>query len=194
MSLSRKRFISATALGVSAVAMTGSVASADAAAGGRAPIHFHVLKPNEYDQTLMMQKLTTSAAHKQVFQSTVPLIIGGWASLYIHMQNAMNAYEFSLGLGKLSTLGVLLGPSVGRAMNDTIWKKYGLGTGVLGEALGLTATNTYYTAASSLDPSANPDDPSGMYQDWTAQADLEAWRPVLRLSQCDDRRGHARQP
>ena len=175
MSLSRKNFISTAAVGLSAAALasaTTTVAEADQASG-QAPIHFHILKPGEFDSGLMMQKLTVSADHKQAFQSVTPLIIGGWASLYIHMQNSMNAYQFSLGLGKLTTLGVLIGPSIILALNDAMWMKYGLGTGVLGEAMGLSATNTYYKAVSSLDPSADPDDPKGMYQDWTAQAVLK---------------------
>ena len=171
MSVSRKDFLSTAAAGLSVAALAGTTAVATAADGDeRAPIHFHILKPSEFDQSLMMQKLTASGDHKQVFQSVTPLIIGGWASLYIHMQNSINAYQFSLGLGKLLTLGVLIGPSIVLGLNDAMWIKYGFGTGVLGQAMGLSATNTYYKAASSLDPSASPDDPKGMYQDWTAQA------------------------
>lgn len=171
MSLSRKNFISATAFGISAGAMTRAEVAADAAP--RDPIHFHVVRPSEFDSALMMQKLTVNAEHKQVFQSTVPLLVGGSASLYMHMQNSMNAYQFSLGLGSLATLGVLLGPSIVYGLNDSMWKKYGLGSGVVGQALGLAPTNVYYYATSKLDPSANPDDPSGMYQDWSAQAVLK---------------------
>jgi hypothetical protein len=172
MSVSRKDFLSTAAAGLSVAALAAGTPTLAAAADTdeRAPIHFHILKPTEFDGTLMLQKLTVAGQHKQVFQSVTPLIIGGWASLYIHMQNSMNAYEFSLGLGKLLTLGVLIGPSIVLGLNDAMWTKYGFGTGVLGQAMGLSATNTYYKAASSLDPSASPDDPKGMYQDWTAQA------------------------
>jgi hypothetical protein len=173
MSLSRKHFISSAAVGLSAAALASGAGSAASADEGQAPIHFHILKSTEFDNGLMMQKLTAAGDHKQVFQSVTPLIIGGWASLYIHMQNSMNAYQFSLGLGKLLGLGVLIGPSIILALNDAMWKKYGIGTGVLGQAMGLSATNTYYTAVSNLDPSASPDDPKGMYQDWTAQAVLK---------------------
>lgn len=172
MPLSRKHFISATALGVSAATFSdfGTVAEA---AVERAPIHFHILKANEYDKASMMQKITIDSPHKQVFVSVVPLIIApGIASLYIHMQNSMNAYQFSLGLGNLSTLGVLIGPSIVFGLNDDMWKKYGFGKG-LGKAVGLAPTNVYYQASSNLDPSAAPDDPNGIYQDWSAQAVLK---------------------
>jgi len=174
MSVSRKDFITTAAAGLSVAALAGGTSTAAAdASSGQVPIHFHIVRPGEFDNALMMQKLTAAGDHKQVFQSVTPLIIGGWASLYIHMQNSMNAYQFSLGLGKLLTLGVLIGPSIILALNDAMWTKYGIGSGVLGEAMGLSATNTYYKAVSNLDPSVDPDDPKGMYQDWTAQAVLK---------------------
>ena len=172
MSVSRKDFLSTAAAGLSVAALAGSTTAVAAAADAdqRAPIHFHIVKPNEFDGALMLQKINVAGDHKQVFQSVTPLIIGGWASLYIHMQNSMNAYQFSLGLGKLLTLGVLIGPSIVLGLNDAMWSKYGFGTGILGQAMGLSATNTYYKAASNLDTSVSPDDPNGIYQDWTAQA------------------------
>lgn len=171
MLLSRKNFISATAAGASIAALaSGPAAQADEQ---RVPVHFHVLHPSEFDGKAMLQTLAVASEHKQVFQSVTPLIIvPGLASIYLHMQNSMNAYQFSLGLGKLSTLGVLIGPSVVLALNDAMWTKYGIGKG-LGEAIGLADTNIYYTATSNLDPSASPDDPNGMYQDWSAQAILK---------------------
>ena len=168
MSLSRKHFISATALGLTAAAVAPSASRAAQGGYEQIPIHFHVVKPDEYDNAAMMQTLTDANPHKQVFQSTGPLIVAGWASLYLHMQNSMNAYQFSLGLGRLATLGVCLGPSVVFGLNDAMWIKYGLGK----MSKDLAPTNVYYKAHSKLDASAEPDDPAGMYQDWSAQAVL----------------------
>ena len=129
----------------------------------------------------MLKTLTQSSDHKQVFQSVSPtIIVPGLSSLYLHMQNSMNAYQFSLGLGNLSTLGVLIGPSIVFALTDAMWTKYGIG-----KALGsdLAATNIYYKATSNLDSGASPDDPKGLYQDWSAQAVLKRGRLVLRLPQ-----------
>ncbi len=169
MSLSRKHFISAAALAVSAAALAETSAPAKA----DATISFHILKPNEFDKTLMMQKLTLNAEHKQVFHSSAPIIIApGVASIYIHMQNSMNAYQYSLGLGNLATLGVFLGISVFLGFNDDMWKKYPIGK-ILGAGSSKPTTNVYYKATSNLDLSADPDDPKGIYQDWSAQAVLK---------------------
>jgi hypothetical protein len=168
--VSRKQFIATTALGVSAVALSSS-SVADAAAMGRAPLHFHVVKPNEFDNATMTKILTVSSTNKQVFQSVeLATIAPGIASLYIHMQNSLNAYEFSYGLGagSLTTLAVLIGPSIVLALNDAMWKKYHIGT-----AFKVDDTNTYYQPSSNLDLSASPDDPNGIYQDWSTQALLK---------------------
>lgn len=170
MPLSRKGFLSAAALGASAAALASrGVAVADEP--GRASVHFHVLKKEEYDYVLMMKKLGVTKAHKQVFQSVSPLVVApGIASVYIHMQNAMNAYEYTLGYGagSLATLAVFTGPSIVLALNDDMWTKY-----QFGDMLKLAPSNVYYKASSNLDPSAKPDDPNGLYQDWSAQAVLK---------------------
>jgi hypothetical protein len=167
MPLSRKHFVATAALGLSAAAL-GSRQKADAAEAGGASLHFHIVRPTEFDHALMMKKLTVSKKSKQVFQSVSPLEVApGIASLYIHMQNSLNAYEFSLGRGRgtLATLGVLIGPSIVLGLNDAMWEKYGFGG-----ALKLARTNTYYAATSKNDPNISPDDPNGMFQDWSAQA------------------------
>lgn len=164
MPLSRKQFVSAAALGVSAAAV--GLEPLTAKAQSRAPVHFHILTSSEYDNAGMMRVLNGGGANKQVFQSVDPLLIApGIASLYMHMQNSMNAYQFSLGAGHLSTLGVILGPSIVLALNDSVWKKYGFGS-----AFKLADTNAYYAASSNLDLNASADDPNGIYQDWSAQA------------------------
>jgi intracellular sulfur oxidation DsrE/DsrF family protein len=168
--VSRKQFIATAALGVSAAALS-STRVAESAAMNRTPIHFHVVKPNEFDGATMTKILTLNNTNKQVFQSVeLDTVAPGIASLYIHMQNSLNAYEFSYGMGagSLSTLAVLIGPSIVLALNDAMWKKYHIGT-----AFKLDETNTYYEASSNLDLSANPDDSNGIYQDWSAQALLK---------------------
>ena len=168
MQFSRRDFLSTAAAGVPAVALAGGAAPAPAAET-RAPLHFHVLTSSEYDQAAMMKKLSVESDHKQVYESVSPLIIApGIASLYLHMQNSMNAYQFSLGLGNLTTLGVLIGPSIVFALKDEMWAKYHISDALKGS--NLAPTNEYYTASSKLDTSAAPDDPNGIYQDWSAQA------------------------
>jgi hypothetical protein len=170
MPVSRKMFLSTSAVAATA-ALLADDQRAIAAAPGAGGIHFHVLQPNEYDRASMMKTITTASPHKQVFQSVSPILITPTvASVYLHMQNAMNGYQYSLGYGpgSLATLAVFIGPSIVFGLNDAMWKKYNIGT-----ALNLASTNTYYKATSNLDPSATPDDPNGMYQDWSAEAVLK---------------------
>lgn len=169
MTSSRKTFLATAAVGASLAAVADFASCAPAGAQERVPIHFPVLGPHEYDRAAMMKVLSKSSPHRQVFQSVSPtVIVPGVASLYLHMQNSMNAYEFSLGLGTLEALGVLIGPSCVLALNDAMWTKYAIGKNA-GESP-LAATNIYYKATSPLKRNVKPDDPAGIYQDWSAEA------------------------
>lgn len=169
MPLTRKHFVAAATLGASAAALsTRRDAIAADASAQVTPAHFHILTQHEYDRRLMMDTLMVKKPHKQVFQaSTSMLVAPGIASIYIHMQNSLNAHEFSFGYGpgSLATLAVLMGPSIVLALNDSMWSKYGFG-----DAFKLSATNVYYKASSNLKGGSSPDDPGSYYQDWSAQA------------------------
>lgn len=166
MDISRKAFVAGAAVGATAVAGLKPDTSSDAAQ--RSPIRLHIVRQDEYDHARMMRTIAVDKPNKQVFQSATPLVLAGIASLYLHMQNSMNAFEFSYGLGpgSLATLAVLTGKSTALALNDAMWTRYGLGA-----AFGLAATNVYYRA-SSLKETSSPDDPDGIYQDWSAEAVL----------------------
>lgn len=127
----------------------------------------------------MMARLRPANEHKQVFLAVgLPTTFLGRFHLarpnveeiYGKMQLAMNAYDFSLGptQGNLATLAVLVGDSVILALNDAIWQKYDIGP-----RFDLARTNVYYYAKSKLEPSVSPNDPKGLYQDWSAQAVLK---------------------
>jgi hypothetical protein len=165
LSISRKHFVAAAALGAAGAALEKN--SGQAAAQTAKP-HLHVLRPDEYDHARLLRTIATDRPHKQVFQSANPLLALGAASIYLHMQNGMNAFEFSYGMGpdKLATLAVFTGRSIVFALRDEMWSKYGFGT-----AFGLAPTNVYYRAG-SLRETGNPDDPDSIYQDWSAEAVL----------------------
>ncbi len=165
MFLSRRQFVAVTSLGAGVSAVGAQPAMV---AGASSPLHFHVLAPHEYDHDRMMKTLAVQKRYKQAFQSVTPLTVAGVPSLYLHMQNSLNAFEFSYGLGaaSLATLAVLTGPSIAYALNDDLWKKYGFGA-----AFNLAATNVYYKAG-SLRAAGSPDEPDSIYQDWSAQAVL----------------------
>lgn len=167
MPLSRRQFVAAATLGACGTAI-GTALPATAAQEPPSA-HFHVLKPAEFDRQAVMNTLMIRKPHKQVFQDSGALELApGLASLYLHMQNSMNAHDFSFAFGKgsLATLGVLMGPAVVLALDDSMWKKYNIGS-----ALKLASTNVYYRAR-SLKFTGSPDDPDSIYQDWSAEAIL----------------------
>jgi intracellular sulfur oxidation DsrE/DsrF family protein len=166
MPVSRKRFVATAALGLSGAVLSGGEPAAQAASGS--PLHFHVLTRSEFDHAWMVRTLNTPKSSKQVFLSVTPVLVASVPSIYLHMQNSMNAYEFSYGMGRgsLATLAVFTGASVVYGLSDAMWKKYPIGA-----ALNLASTNVYY-AAQSLKETGSPDDRDSIYQDWSAQAVL----------------------
>lgn len=170
--VARKTFIGVTALAASASALAGCKGRASLRRDQRVGrIVYPVLTPDRYDYAAMMAKIRTSNPHKQLFPGIAAAVqpSTNTAILYLHMQFAMNSYQFSIPRGaKLATLGVLTGTGVAFSLNDDMWQKYGFGP-----RFDLADTNVYYRATSNLDPLAAPDDPKGLYQDWSAQAVLK---------------------
>ena len=193
MTMSRKTFLTnaATAAGTLMLARTASAAGAPAAqpaAGSKAPaaaapppppapsaVHFPVLKPAEFEQKKMLDGLKVKKEHKLVFQSVEPItLLPGLSSLFVHLQNAINAGEFSMGWGKgnCATAAVLLGPSVILGLNDAMWAKY-----TLGEAFGIKdaagkgeTANVFYKAQTAMAFEGDPGAGGNVYQDWSAEA------------------------
>jgi uncharacterized protein YaiE (UPF0345 family) len=170
--VARKAFLGATALAASAAALAGCKDRASLRRNQKlGRIVYPVLTPDLYDYAGMMAKIRTSNPHRQLFPGTAASVqpSTNTATLYLHMQFAMNSYQFSIPSGaKLATLGVLSGTAVVFSLNDEMWRKY-----AFGERFDLAETNIYYHAISNLDPHASPDDPKGLYQDWSAQAVLK---------------------
>ena len=186
MTISRKSFLRGSALAAAAVGLT-KAASAEEAKPAAAPaakppampppsaIHFPVLKPNEFDHKKFMATLQQKKAHKFVFQSVNPhLIIPGLASLTIHIQNALNAGEFSMGWGKgnVAAGAVLYGPSIIFALNDKMWDKYKIGASYnLKDGAGNPETkNVYYPAQTNMSWDGDPGAGGNIYQDWSLEA------------------------
>ena len=188
MTISRKNFLrhGAIAAGALVLSKKSLAEGAPAAPAAKAPpgppppsaIHFPVLKPGEFDSKKMMAGLQAKKPHKFVFQSVEPhLIVPGLASLYIHVQNALNAGEFSMGWGKgnVGSAAVLYGPSVILALNDSMWGKYKLGEAFkLKDASGKPeTTNVYSKAQTNLSFDGDPGAGGNIYQDWSSEACLK---------------------
>ena len=186
MSISRKQFLRGGALAAGALALSkkvlaeekpGAAPAAKAPAGPPPPsaIHFPVLKKSEFDHKKFMATLQAKKPHKVVVQAVEPAtIIPGLSSLAIHLQNLLNAGEFSLGWGKgnVGTIAVLYGPSVVFGLNDAMWSKYGLGKMIkANDAAGNPETkNVFYPAETSMSFDGDPGAGGNVYQDWSLEA------------------------
>jgi hypothetical protein len=189
MEMSRKSFLSRGALAVAGAAvMTGFEAKAEPApaAAAKAPppppppsaVHFPVLKPTEFEQKKVLDALKVKKEHKVVYQSVEPhVIVPGLASLYVHLQNSLNAGEVSHGYGKgnMATAAVLMGPSVVLALNDAMWARYGFGAAFkINDAKGKPeVANVFYKAQTPMGFDGDPGAGGNVYQDWSGEACLK---------------------
>jgi hypothetical protein len=188
MEMTRGNFLRHALAAAGALALTSTKASADDAAPAKptagppppppSAVHFPVLKPSDYDAKKMWAALKTKKPHKVVYQSVEPhLIIPGLASLYIHMQNSLNAGEFSFGWGKgdVAIAAVLYGPSIIFALNDAMWAKYNFGAAFgCKDASGKPEkANVYYKAQTTMSFDGDPAAGGNVYQDWSGEACLK---------------------
>jgi intracellular sulfur oxidation DsrE/DsrF family protein len=187
MQMTRKGFLKHGAVAAGALVLAGKAKAAEPETAAKAApkpppppdkVHFAVLKSTDYDSKKMFETFKTKKPHKFVYQSAQPhLIIPGLASLYIHIQNSLNAGEFSFGWGKgnVASAGVLYGPSVVLSLNDDMWAKYGFGAAFnLKDAEGKPETkNAYYKAQTSMSFDGDPGAGGNVYQDWSAEACLK---------------------
>ncbi len=187
MEMSRKGFLKrgAVAAGAPIVSQAAKGAKAEEAAkpADKAPpkppppsaVHFPVLKSGDYDSKRMYAALQVKKPHKFVYQAVTPhIIIPGLASLYIHVQNSLNAGEFSFGWGKgnVASAAVLYGPSIVMALNDAMWAKFPFGEAFnMKDADGKGETkNVYYPAQTKMSFDGDPGAGGNIYQDWSAEA------------------------
>ena len=187
MKLTRKNFLKQGAVAAGALVLANAkeanAAPPDAAAPpAKAPekppppqaVHFSVLKPGDYDSKKVNEAMRTKKAHKFVYQSVEPkLIIPGLASIYIHVQNSLNAAEYSYGWkGNVASAAVLYGPSVILALNDAMWAKYPFGAAFnCKDADGKPETkNVYYPAQTNMSMDGDPGAGGNIYQDWSGEA------------------------
>ncbi len=171
--LGRKAFVSGTLLAATSLAACKAGQKAREGIAGEPgpyqPEFYKVLSPTEYDRRAMLAVIQVDRPHKQVFSASVLGLqpSARYAALFAHMQFAMNGYDFSLGgrRGKLATLGVMSGQACLLSLTDAMWTKYRIG-----RLFDAARTNVYWVAKSNLDLTSSPNDPHGVYQDWSAEA------------------------
>lgn len=133
-----------------------------------------VLMANQWEMGAVLRLLDKPADHKQIFLSNPSMLTSpGVAGVFQKMSLAWTCYEFSLGKRRaLSMAGILIANPVVFALNDAMWKKYGIAQAFkLSNRSGRIESHNFSHAAwSSLNMAVGPNDTSGIYHDFTSQA------------------------
>ncbi len=174
--LSRRSFVSQTALGLAALGVSG-----EAPRAAEAQL---VWKGSEWKLAEFHKLVQHPARVKQVFDVTQ--ITGG--KFLNNIKNSLNGLQFGFDIPKdqIKIAAGLHGPANLTNYDDYIWSKYRIGEwlNVIDPATGKPAVrNIFYPATHSLDAAAFAQDPgeeNSVYQDKSVQA-LEA-RGVQFLS------------
>lgn len=127
---------------------------------------------HDYDHASVLAALRQAARHKQVFQYERLTLTDGVPTLFPKIQNSLNAFEFSMGVGSLITLGVLFGNATCIALSDDIWSKYQIGVVYnLKDHRGrIIRTNIFGKAKTALSLDGRPDAAGSVYRDLSAEA------------------------
>jgi hypothetical protein len=156
--MNRTGFLAAS--GALAAAGTAAQALAQSIPGGS---HL-VERKADFDAAAFKKAVAGSSRIRQVFEQ-----IAFKPGVFSNMKNAMNGLQFGFGYkpGDFIVAFGGHGPSAAYGYSQAIWDKYKLGDYYpLKDGQGNTiSTNSYVTAKAKYDPSADPDDPAGMYQD-----------------------------
>ena len=124
---------------------------------------------SEFDYAAFAKLVNKPADVKQLWDMNgyVPTALGG-------IKNAFNGYQFGYGIApdRIAMTACLHGTANAFAYNDSMWAKY-----KLGEAFNfkdpsgnIVSTNIFYHARSQATTTADPNDPTSMYQDGTIEA------------------------
>jgi hypothetical protein len=178
MSLSRKTFfVAGASVAAAGLAAAGSARATTPDSGPEGRPYAPLLVRGQYDHAAMMRVIDDPQPNKQLFLTDPGLLAApGVAAAFMKMTNAWNAYTFSLqplpARSPLAVAAVLIAAPVVFALDDATWAKYRIGD-VLGitDRNGATAlANPTRLAWGPLDLGADPNDPSGVYHDYSSAA------------------------
>lgn len=125
--------------------------------------HF-VVRRADFDETSFAATLGRPAQVRQVYEAVAfqPGVLGS-------IKNSLNGLQFGFGYpaGSLAIALAGHGPSSAYSFSDYLWKKYRIGDFFkLKDAGGMPVTsNVFLKSGVPFDPSVDPDDEKGMYQD-----------------------------
>ncbi|MGZ3515584.1 MAG: hypothetical protein ACXVAM_00250 [Vulcanimicrobiaceae bacterium] len=160
--MKRSAFLAASA---SLVASGGAVEAATTVPGGT---HL-VERKADFDAAAFAQVAERPADVRQLWEA-----VSFHPTLLSNIKNSLNGLQFGFGYApdRVATVVCGHGPSSVYTYEDVLWSKYRLSSALgLKDAQGNPVTsNLYLTPKSSLDPSVDPDDPGGFYQDTSVPA------------------------
>lgn len=154
--MQRKTFVATAALAL-------------AACGGSKAAELEYVEPaSQFDYAGLRTLVDRPADVRQLWDagSYQPQILG-------EIKNAYNGCQFGYGIApkRIAMVLCLHGDSNAFAFDDSMWSKYNIGStfGFKDPSGNVVTTNIFATVRSVNDPSANPNDLGGMYQDATIQ-------------------------
>jgi hypothetical protein len=157
MSIKRSAFLAATAV----VATAARVAAQDTATPGGT--HF-VERKADFDNDAFAKIVGRQADIRQLYEA-----VNFKPSLLNNVKNSFNGLQFGYGYAP-NAIAIALaahGPSSAYSYSDYVWKKYRIGEffDIKDAAGAQVVSNVYLAKKASVNPSADPDDDKGMYQD-----------------------------
>jgi hypothetical protein len=157
MTMNRSRFLTASAGLVAAAG--GSVSAADVPGGTNL-----VERRAQFDMAAFEAVVARPAEIRQLIEA-----VAFKPTLLNNVKNSLNGLHFGYGhpADQIAIAVAGHGPSAAYGYTDYIWQKYRIGEFFkITDASGQTiAQNMWLKATASYDPSADPDDEHGMYQD-----------------------------
>jgi|SRR5579884_119467 len=156
--MNRSAFLAASA-SLAALAQTG----ADAAAAVPGGTHL-VERKADFDDAAFSRIVGKPADIRQLFEA-----VSFKPGVFNNIKNSFNGLQFGYGYApeRIAIAFCPHGPSSAYHYADEIWSKYKIGEFFkLADASGNpVTTNVYAKPAKAIDPSDDPDNPNGMYQD-----------------------------
>lgn len=149
------------------LASSASLVAAGTAGAGAAgiPGGTHLVEPAaDFDRAAFARIVGRPAQIRQLVES-----VAFKPTMLANVKNTFNGLQFGFRYpaGAIAVALANHGPSSAYNYSDAMWRKYRLGEFFsITDADGKTvASNIYYPAKSTYNPSADPDDERGMYQD-----------------------------
>lgn len=155
--MNRSAFLAA---GGALAAAAGSVARAEPVPGGT---HL-VERTSDFDRAAFDAAVGRSAQIRQLWEA-----VAFKPAIWNNVKNSMNGLQFGFGYpaGSFVLAFAAHGPSSAYGYDEVVWQKYRIAEYLdLRDAAGApAATNAYVARRAPLDPTSDPDDLAGMYQD-----------------------------